>query len=112
MTQTADPSPGSRGTENPFTPKDAEGIGFHIGSHAQETFFSALAVALAAIGAILIVFPNLHILGGWIALAGIVVGLYAQLTSDTTQERMVNVVAIGVAAVAFAFHLHHGGIWF
>jgi hypothetical protein len=113
MTQTADPSPGSTGsTENPFSPKDAERIGFHIGSHTQEMFFSGLAVLLAVVGAALIAFPSLHILGGWIALAGIIVGLYAQLTSDTTVERMVNVVAIGVAALAFAFHIHHGGIWF
>ena len=102
MTQTANPNP----------TRDARGIGLRIGTHAQEVFFSGLAVLLAAVGAVLIAFPSLHILGGWVALAGIIVGLYAQLTSDTTVERMVNVVAIGVAAVAFAFHIHHGGIWF
>ena len=121
MTQMANPSPGPGdyspeaagrpGTEA-FTPQDVKGVGFHIGSHSQEMFFSGLTVVLAALAAVLIAFPSLHILGGWVALAGIVVGLYAQLTSDTTAERMVNVVAIGVSAIAFAFAIHHGGVWF
>lgn len=94
-----------------FTPPDAERPGFHVGTHRQEVFLSGAAVVLATIGAILLVWPSLHILGGWISLAGIVVGFYAQLTSDTRGERMVNVVAIGVAAVAFAFHINHGGLF-
>lgn len=120
MTQTANPNPGrggsseaaSRAPEDAFRPSDSWHAGLGIGTHSQEVFISALAVCLAAVGAVLIAFPSLHILGGWIALAGIIVGLYAQLTSDTTVERMINVVAIGAAAVAFAFHIHHGGIWF
>ena len=85
--------------------------GFHIGSHATELALTVTALVLAVVGAALIGWTGGHVLGGWISLAGILVGLYAQLTSDTTYERMVNVCAIGLAAVAFAFHLHHGGLW-
>jgi len=110
MTQAAD-SPGNadrQAFKDAFSPSDVRS---EPGAHPKETFLSGLAVVLAAFGAALIGFPSLHILGGWVALAGIVVGLYAQLTSATTGERMVNVVAIGVAAVAFAFHLQHGGLF-
>lgn len=85
--------------------------GFHIGSHRVELALTATALVLAVIGAAMIGWTGGHVLGGWISLAGILVGLYAQLTSDTTYERMVNVCAIGIAAVGFAFALHHGGLW-
>ena len=119
MTQTANPNPGpgdyaprASASADALAPRTSRGIGLRIGTHSQEMFFSGLAVVLAAIGAVLIAFPSLHILGGWISLAALIIALYAQLTSDTTAERMVNVVTIGGAAVAFAFHIHHGGIWF
>jgi hypothetical protein len=110
MTQAADSStgPDRQALKDAFSPADVRSTS---GSHPKETFLSGLAVVLAAVGAALIGFPSLHILGGWVALTGIVVGLYAQLTSATTGERMVNVVAIGVAAVAFAFHIQHGGLF-
>lgn len=101
--------PGSTAADYRLDPRERPG--FHIGSHSTEMALSAAAVLLAAIGAVLIAWPGAHLAGGWISLAGIVVGLYAQLTSDTTFERMVNVCAIGLAAVAFAFHIHHGGLW-
>ena len=103
---------GPRGSTAADYAADAkERPGFHIGSHTHEMALTAVSLLLAVVGAALIGWTGGHVLGGWIALAGIVVGLYAQLTSDTTYERMVNVCAIGIAAVAFAFHIHHGGIW-
>ena len=113
--QTANPGAGdyypeAAGSEA-FSPADSERMGFHVGNHRQEVLLTGAAVVLAVIGAVLLAWPGLHALGGWIALAGIVIGFYAQLTSDTRGERMVNVVAIGVAAVAFAFHIHHGGLF-
>ena len=120
MTQTTDPGAGDFGPEVAGRPgstavdyalDEHERPGFHIGTHSQELFLSAAAVALAVLGAVLIAWPGAHVVGGWVSLAGIIAGLYAQLTSDTTYERMVNVCAIGLAAVAFAMHIHHGGIW-
>jgi len=101
--------PGSTAADYAADPRERPG--FHIGSHTHELALTAAALLLAVVGAALIGWTGGHVLGGWIALAGIVVGLYAQLTSDTTYERMVNVCSIGIAAVAFAFHLHHGGLW-
>lgn len=101
--------PGSTAADYAADPRERPG--FHIGSHTFEMALTATALALAVIGAAMIGWTGGHILGGWIALAGIVVGLYAQLTSDTTYERMVNVCAIGLAGVAFFFHIHHGGLW-
>lgn len=101
--------PEAAGSE--FSPPNAERLGFHVGTHRQEVILTGAAVVLAVIGAVLLAWPSLHIAGGWIALAGIVVGFYAQLTSDSRGERMINVVAIGVSAVAFAFQIHHGGLF-
>lgn len=114
MTQTA-PTPGP-GDYTPEAVADAPNritLRTHggVGTHATEMLLSAIAVVLAATGAILLAWNGAHVVGGWISLAGIIVGLYAQLTSDTTAERMVNVVAIGVSAVSFAFHLRHGGLY-
>lgn len=101
--------PGSTAADYRLDPRERPG--FHIGSHSQELALSAAAVLLAVVGAVLIAWTGAHVAGAWISLAGILLGLYAQLTSDTTYERMVNVCAIGVAAVAFAMHIHHGGLW-
>lgn len=101
--------PGSTAADYAADPRERPG--FHIGTHSVELVLTAAAVVLAVISAAMIGWTGGHLVGGWIGLAGIVVGLYAQLTSDTTYERMVNVCAIGLAAVAFAFHIHHGGIW-
>jgi hypothetical protein len=101
--------PGSTAADYTVDPRERPG--FHIGSHTQELALSATAMVLAVVGAALIAWPGGHVLGSWVSLGGILVGLYAQLTSDTTYERMVNVVAIGIAAVGFAFNLHHGGLW-
>lgn len=102
-------SPGSTAADYRLDPRERPG--FRIGSHAQEMALSAAALLLAVVGAVLIAWPAAHIAGAWVSLAGILVGLYAQLTSDTTYERMVNVCAIGLAAVAFGMHVHHGGLW-
>jgi len=101
--------PGSTAADYAEDPRERPG--FHIGSHTHELALTAASLVLGVIAAAMIGWTGGHILGGWLALAGIVVGLYAQLTSDTTYERMVNVCAIGLAAVAFAFHIHHGGLW-
>jgi hypothetical protein len=101
--------PGSTGADYALDARERPG--FHIGSHTLEMELSAAAVLLAAVGAVLIAWTGAHVIGGWMSLAGILVGLYAQLTSDTTYERIVNVCAIGLAAVAFAFHIHHGGLY-
>jgi hypothetical protein len=110
MTQTADsPNPADRqALKDAFTPSDTA---LKVGAHAKENFLSGLTLVLAALGATLIGFPSLHIMGGWVSLGGILVGLYSQLTSATTGERMVNVTAIGAAAVSFAFHIPHGGLY-
>lgn len=101
--------PGSTAADYAEDPRERPG--FHIGSHTHELSLTAAALLLAVVGAAMVGWTGGHILGGWIALVGLLVGLYAQLTSDTTYERMVNVCAIGLAAVAFAFHIHHGGLW-
>ena len=101
--------PDSTAADYKFDPRERPG--FHIGSHVHELALSITALVLAVVGAALIAWTGGHVLGGWISLAGLLTGLYAQLTSDTTYERMVNVCAIGLAAVAFAMHIHHGGLW-
>lgn len=101
--------PGSTAADYASDPRERPG--FHIGSHSVELALTVTTLVLAVISAAMIGWVGGHVLGGWISLAAIVIGLYAQLTSDTTYERMVNVCAIGIAAVAFAFAIHHGGLW-
>ena len=101
--------PGSTAADYAADPHERPG--FHIGSHTLELTLSVVSMVLAVVGAALIGWPGGHVLGSWVSLAAILTGLYAQLTSDTTYERMINVVAIGIAGVAFAFNIHHGGLW-
>jgi hypothetical protein len=42
-------------------------------------------------------------------MAGTVIGFYAQLISETTAERFINVIFIGAAFAGWGFGMAHGG---
>lgn len=79
--------------------------------HPVENALTLAAAAFALVALICIAFPNLHVLGSWTAIAGIGLGLRAQLVSETRGERAVNVIALGAAGYALAFALVHGGLY-
>lgn len=79
--------------------------------HPVENTLTLLAAACAVVSLICIAFPGMHALGSWFAIAGIAVGLRAQLVSATRGQRAVNVVAIGAAGYGLAFALVHGGLF-
>lgn len=80
-------------------------------SHPLENTLTLVAVICALVSLICIAFPQMHVLASWFAIAGIGLGLRAQLVSATRGERAVNVVAIGAAAYGLAFALVHGGLY-
>jgi hypothetical protein len=54
-------------------------------------------------------FVALHAIVFWIALAALVVGLYDQLISKTTEQRVIIVTGLVAAFVGGALALGHGG---
>jgi hypothetical protein len=79
--------------------------------HPLENSLTVATVGCAIVSLVCIPFVSLHVLASWFAIAGIAIGLRAQLVSATRGERAINVVAIGAAAYGLAFGLVHGGLY-
>jgi hypothetical protein len=77
--------------------------------HPVENALTALTVFLGVVALLCAFSPSLHSIGSFVGLAGILVGLYTQLISATTAERMVLVTFLGASAVGFALNMAHGG---
>lgn len=75
---------------------------------------ATLAVLTAALGAagLLLIAADANIAGAVTGAVGVVTGLWGQLVSRTRPERFLDVVGIGMAAVAFAIGMAYGDINF
>ncbi|WP_020557171.1 hypothetical protein [Embleya scabrispora] len=80
-------------------------------AHPRENALVATVVLFALVGGICAIFEDMHVLGAWTALAGVVTGLVSQMFSATTGERVVTVIALGVSAVALFMNMFHGGLY-
>ncbi|GAA1358800.1 hypothetical protein [Streptomyces beijiangensis] len=76
----------------------------------QDTLVAVTAV-LGAIAIAASFFDNLHLLGSWAGLAGILTGAYGMFVSVTTRERFVLIVGLGASAVGFFIAMAHGGLF-
>jgi hypothetical protein len=76
----------------------------------QDTLVAVTAV-LGAIAIAASFFHNLHLLGSWTGLAGILTGAYGMFVSVTTRERFVLIVGLGASAVGFFIAMAHGGLF-
>lgn len=79
--------------------------------HPLENSGSLVSLALGILAAVCAFMPSMHVLGGWAGVAGIIVGLWAQMISATTAERFVNVTAVTLSALGLLFGLAHGGLY-
>jgi protein-S-isoprenylcysteine O-methyltransferase Ste14 len=77
--------------------------------HPIENALTALTVLLGLVSLGCALSDSLHVVGSWVGLAGVLVGLYGQLRSATTAERFVLVIFLGAAAVGFGLNMAHGG---
>ena len=77
--------------------------------HPLENSLTALTVVLGVVALGCALSPGLHVIGSWVGLAGVIVGLYGQLISATTAERMVLVIFLGAATIGFGLNMAHGG---
>ncbi|MGW1989967.1 hypothetical protein [Embleya sp. NPDC001921] len=80
-------------------------------AHPRENALVAAVVLFALVAGICAFFDEMHILGAWTALAGVLTGLVSQMFSATTGERVVTVLALGVSAVALFMNMFHGGLY-
>jgi hypothetical protein len=80
-------------------------------THAQHHHLTFLVAVMGAVAAICAFFPDAHVLGSWVGLAGIVTGVIAQYRSETTAERWVIIIATGAAAVGLALNPANGGLY-
>jgi hypothetical protein len=75
---------------------------------------STLVVVTGILGAIAVFaafFHNLHLLGSWAGLAGILTGASGMYVSVTTRERFLVIIGLGASAVGFFIAMAHGGLF-
>jgi hypothetical protein len=99
MTQTAEPD--SRALLN-FLNTDGR-------PHPVENTVAVLTLLLGTVAALTAISPGLHLISSWAGLAGIASGVWGQLNSATTSERVVLVIGLGAAALGFCLGLANGG---
>ncbi|MYV98145.1 hypothetical protein [Streptomyces sp. SID3343] len=80
-------------------------------AHPRENTLVAVTVLFALVAGICVFFRDMHILGAWTALGGVVTGLISQMFSATTGERAVTILALGVSAVSLFMNMFHGGLY-
>ncbi|MDI2130453.1 hypothetical protein [Yinghuangia seranimata] len=80
-------------------------------SHTRENTLAGVTAVFGVIAIICAFFPSVHILGSWAGLAGVFVGLTAQMLSVTTLERIVIVISVGMSAVGLFINMAHGGLY-
>jgi hypothetical protein len=79
--------------------------------HPKENVLVLLTVVLGAVALATAFSPGLHLIASWVGLAGIVTGAWGQLVSATTAERVVAVIGMGAAALAFYLGMANGGLF-
>jgi hypothetical protein len=77
--------------------------------HPLANTMTSLTVILGAIAILSAFDQDLHVISSWVGMAGTVIGFYAQLISETTAERFINVIFIGAAFAGWGFGMAHGG---
>jgi hypothetical protein len=80
-------------------------------SHPRENAATLLTTSFAIAAGVCALIPAMHVLGCWAGIAGLATGLYAQMISATTAERLVNVTAMTVSGIGLLMGLAHGGLY-
>jgi hypothetical protein len=79
--------------------------------HPRENALTALTVVCGVVALGCAFSSSLHVAGSWLGLTGVLSGLYGQLISATTAERMVLVTSLGASAVGWGLNMAHGGFF-
>ena len=79
--------------------------------HPLENVASVVSMALGILAVVCATIPSMHVVASWSGGVGLVVGLWSQLISATTAERVVNVTAITLSGLGLLFGLAHGGLY-
>lgn len=77
--------------------------------HPLANTMTALTVIFGTIAIASALDRDLHALGAWTGLAGLVTGVAAQYLSETTAERFFNVIFLTAAFVGLGLGLARGG---
>jgi len=78
-----------------------------VGHHTRSVRLAGVTVVLG-VAAVLLALFEFYTLGIVVGIAGIAVGLYSQMNSESTEQRWFDVVGIGAAAVGFFISLLSG----
>lgn len=78
--------------------------------HPKENALAFLSLGLALASLVCATQPDWHIPGGWMGLAGALIGGFDQFISKTRGERWIIVVGLVGSALGFALNLANGGL--
>lgn len=79
--------------------------------HAQTTALTTATVVLGLVALALGAIPSMHLVGTAVGIAGVAVGLWSQLVSESTRDRWFDVVGLGAAAVGLWMSIMNGGLY-
>lgn len=92
------PTPGHHGPADRHDP---------TGHHTRSVRLAGVTVVLGLAALLLAIFEFYSFAIG-IGIAGVAVGLYSQMNSESTEQRWFDIFGIGASAVAFFFSLLNG----
>jgi hypothetical protein len=79
--------------------------------HPVQDTLAAVTAVLAVVAIVCAFFSEVHILGAWAGLVGIVTALTGQMFSATTAERFPLVIGLGASAVGLFINMANGGLY-
>lgn len=78
-------------------------------AHRRQDSLAVITIAGGLVAFVLGFIPVAHFVAVCVGIVAFLVGLYSQLVSETTGERWVIVIGIGLAFVGTGLGLSHGG---
>lgn len=79
--------------------------------HPVQNAYAMTTLLLGAVAIVSSLFPGLHLLTSWVGLAGILIGGWGQMISQTTAQRFVVLLGLGAAALGFYLGMSEGGLF-
>jgi hypothetical protein len=80
--------------------------------HQRQQVLTGVTMVIGVAALVCGFIEDAHVAGAILGAIGVVIGFYSQLTSENTNQRWVDIIGTGAAAVGLGLSLAHGGFGF